>query len=275
MTFDSSPQSGTPGALLGFVGGDEARAFTRLPADERRRAALGSFARAFGPQALIPIDYFETDWAAEPFTARLPGRDRAARAADDVRPRAARARRAAALGGHGVRDVLERLHGRRGAVRASARRARRSRRCSAARRRSAGPSRDRRRCRTLAAMLPTDHLLAFALLAFVLILVPGPSVLFVVTRSLTLGRGAGVATVVGNATGAYVQVDRGRAGARHARAGVDRRLHGHQALRRGVPRVSRRAGVSPPALARRGARMPRSSRRSCGGSSPTGSSSAS
>jgi threonine/homoserine/homoserine lactone efflux protein len=55
-------------------------------------------------------------------------------------------------------------------------------------------------------MLPTDHLLAFALLAFVLILVPGPSVLFVVTRSLTLGRGAGVATVVGNATGAYVQV---------------------------------------------------------------------
>jgi threonine/homoserine/homoserine lactone efflux protein len=55
-------------------------------------------------------------------------------------------------------------------------------------------------------MLPTDHLLAFALLAFVLILVPGPSVLFVVTRSLTLGRAAGVATVVGNATGAYVQV---------------------------------------------------------------------
>ena len=55
-------------------------------------------------------------------------------------------------------------------------------------------------------MLPADHLLAFALLAFVLILVPGPSVLFVVSRSLTLGRGAGVATVVGNATGAYVQV---------------------------------------------------------------------
>jgi threonine/homoserine/homoserine lactone efflux protein len=55
-------------------------------------------------------------------------------------------------------------------------------------------------------MVPTDHLLAFVLLAFVLIVVPGPSVLFVVTRSLTLGRGAGVATVVGNAAGAYVQV---------------------------------------------------------------------
>jgi len=55
-------------------------------------------------------------------------------------------------------------------------------------------------------MLPTDHLLAFVVIAAVLILVPGPSVLFVVTRSLTLGRGAGVATVVGNAGGVYVQV---------------------------------------------------------------------
>ena len=55
-------------------------------------------------------------------------------------------------------------------------------------------------------MPPTDHLLAFVLIAFVLILVPGPSVLFVVTRSLTLGRAAGVATVVGNTAGVYVQV---------------------------------------------------------------------
>jgi len=55
-------------------------------------------------------------------------------------------------------------------------------------------------------MLPTEHLLAFVFFAFVLILVPGPSVLFVVTRSLTLGRGAGVATVVGNTAGVYVQV---------------------------------------------------------------------
>ena len=55
-------------------------------------------------------------------------------------------------------------------------------------------------------MVPTDHLPAFVLIAVVLILVPGPSVLFVVTRSLTLGRGAGVATVVGNAAGVYVQV---------------------------------------------------------------------
>jgi threonine/homoserine/homoserine lactone efflux protein len=55
-------------------------------------------------------------------------------------------------------------------------------------------------------MLPTEHLLAFLLIATLLIVVPGPSVLFVVTRSLTLGRRAGLATAVGNAAGVYVQV---------------------------------------------------------------------
>ncbi len=55
-------------------------------------------------------------------------------------------------------------------------------------------------------MLPTEHLLAFMLIATVLIVVPGPSVLFVVTRSLTLGPRAGIATAIGNAAGVYVQV---------------------------------------------------------------------
>ncbi len=55
-------------------------------------------------------------------------------------------------------------------------------------------------------MLPTEHLVAFMVIATVLIAVPGPSVLFVVTRSLTLGRRAGLATVAGNAAGVYVQV---------------------------------------------------------------------
>ncbi|GAB3395702.1 LysE family translocator [Humibacter soli] len=49
-------------------------------------------------------------------------------------------------------------------------------------------------------------MVAFALTAFVLIAVPGPSVLFVVSRSLTLGRRAGLATVFGNAVGVYVQM---------------------------------------------------------------------
>lgn len=55
-------------------------------------------------------------------------------------------------------------------------------------------------------MLPTAHLLAFTLTALALIVVPGPSVLFTVSRALALGRMAGVATVAGNTIGVYVQV---------------------------------------------------------------------
>jgi threonine/homoserine/homoserine lactone efflux protein len=55
-------------------------------------------------------------------------------------------------------------------------------------------------------VLPTTHLLAFTLTAFLLIAVPGPSVLFTVSRALALGRIAGVATVAGNTAGVCVQV---------------------------------------------------------------------
>lgn len=55
-------------------------------------------------------------------------------------------------------------------------------------------------------MLPTSHLLAFTVTAFVLIAIPGPSVLFTVSRAITLGRAAGVATVAGNTVGAFAQV---------------------------------------------------------------------
>jgi len=55
-------------------------------------------------------------------------------------------------------------------------------------------------------MLPTSHLLAFALISFVLIIVPGPNVLFVISRSLMLGRAAGVGTAAGGQIGVYLQV---------------------------------------------------------------------
>jgi threonine/homoserine/homoserine lactone efflux protein len=55
-------------------------------------------------------------------------------------------------------------------------------------------------------MLPTHHLLAFAILSYLLILAPGPNVLFVVSRSLQLGRASGIAAVVGGQGGVYVQV---------------------------------------------------------------------
>ncbi|HEX8929138.1 MAG TPA: LysE family translocator [Actinomycetota bacterium] len=55
-------------------------------------------------------------------------------------------------------------------------------------------------------MLPLDRLLTFAAVALVLLVIPGPSVLFVVGRTVALGRRAGLATVGGNAAGAYLQV---------------------------------------------------------------------
>ena len=55
-------------------------------------------------------------------------------------------------------------------------------------------------------MLPTRHFLAFLLTVTVLILIPGPSVLFIVGRGVALGRRAALATVVGNSCGLAVQL---------------------------------------------------------------------
>ncbi|MGW5877032.1 LysE family translocator [Nocardiopsis terrae] len=50
-------------------------------------------------------------------------------------------------------------------------------------------------------MPPVANVAAFALTALVLVLVPGPSVLFVIGRSLSLGRLGGFLSVLGNALG--------------------------------------------------------------------------
>ncbi|QHY94149.1 Homoserine/homoserine lactone efflux protein [Streptomyces sp. S4.7] len=55
-------------------------------------------------------------------------------------------------------------------------------------------------------MPSADRLLAFAAMSFLLIVIPGPGVLFVVGRALAQGRRAALTTVAGNALGAYVLV---------------------------------------------------------------------
>lgn len=55
-------------------------------------------------------------------------------------------------------------------------------------------------------MLPTAHLLPFLATVYVLILVPGPSVIFTVSRGVALGRRAALATVVGNTAGLCCQL---------------------------------------------------------------------
>ena len=51
------------------------------------------------------------------------------------------------------------------------------------------------------AVVPPENLLAFTLAALVLIVIPGPSVLFTIGRALALGRTGGLLSVLGNALG--------------------------------------------------------------------------
>jgi monoamine oxidase len=68
LTFDNSPPSGTPGILLGFAEGDDARRLSTLGPARRREAVIGSLVRAFGPRAAAPREFLERDWAAEEYT---------------------------------------------------------------------------------------------------------------------------------------------------------------------------------------------------------------
>jgi threonine/homoserine/homoserine lactone efflux protein len=55
-------------------------------------------------------------------------------------------------------------------------------------------------------MVPASHVLAFAGLAAVLIAIPGPSVMFTVSRALTVGWRSALLTVAGNELGGLMQV---------------------------------------------------------------------
>jgi threonine/homoserine/homoserine lactone efflux protein len=55
-------------------------------------------------------------------------------------------------------------------------------------------------------MLPTRHLVEFLLTIYVLIVIPGPSVLFTISRGVALGRRAALASVVGNVGGLMLQL---------------------------------------------------------------------
>lgn len=52
-------------------------------------------------------------------------------------------------------------------------------------------------------MPPPDRLAAFALASFILIVIPGPSVLFAISRALAYGRRVALRTVAGGAAGSF------------------------------------------------------------------------
>ncbi|MEU7429500.1 LysE family translocator [Streptomyces sioyaensis] len=55
-------------------------------------------------------------------------------------------------------------------------------------------------------MVTTDRILAFAAMSLLVIVIPGPSVLFVIGRALAHGRRTALATVLGNVLGSYLLV---------------------------------------------------------------------
>jgi monoamine oxidase len=71
-TFDASPASGTPGVLLGFIDGDDARHLSDSSASHRANAALQSYATLFGDAAAHPRTYFDQVWQRETYTGGCP-----------------------------------------------------------------------------------------------------------------------------------------------------------------------------------------------------------
>jgi monoamine oxidase len=72
VMFDASPAGGTPGVLLGFIDGADARALSDQPFAQRRQAALESHVRFFGSQAANPKQYLDLPWEQEPWTRGCP-----------------------------------------------------------------------------------------------------------------------------------------------------------------------------------------------------------
>ncbi len=73
VVFDNSPPDGSPGILLAFLEGDEARRLGREPLQTRRQAVIDSLVRYFGPRAARPEQYLERDWQQEKWSGGCYG----------------------------------------------------------------------------------------------------------------------------------------------------------------------------------------------------------
>jgi monoamine oxidase len=72
VTFDDSPEDGSRGVVFGFVGGDQARGFSKLSRRARRQAVIDNYVEFFGPQAARPSRYIESNWKHESWTRGCP-----------------------------------------------------------------------------------------------------------------------------------------------------------------------------------------------------------
>jgi monoamine oxidase len=68
LTADSSPPSGKPGILTGFVIGPAAIRFADQPVDVREQLVIADLVTYFGEQARHPTEFVEMNWPAEKWT---------------------------------------------------------------------------------------------------------------------------------------------------------------------------------------------------------------
>ena len=87
-------------------------------------------------------------------------------------------------------------------------------------------------------------LLLFAGATLLLLALPGPSVLYVVARTVEQGRAAGLVSVLGLETGALIHVGAAAAGVSALVASSPARVRGAALRRRGVPALARGADAA-------------------------------
>jgi monoamine oxidase len=73
VVFDNSPPDGSPGVLLAFLEGDEARRLGRESLEARRQTVIDSLVSYFGPRAAKPELYMERDWQQEKWSGGCYG----------------------------------------------------------------------------------------------------------------------------------------------------------------------------------------------------------
>jgi monoamine oxidase len=68
IVYDNSPEAGSPGVLVGFIEGEQARIWARRRQGDRRAAILACLTDYFGDRAGRPRELLERSWADEEYS---------------------------------------------------------------------------------------------------------------------------------------------------------------------------------------------------------------
>jgi monoamine oxidase len=68
IVYDNSPEDGSPGVLVGFIEGEQARVWARRNPADRRAGVLACLADYFGERAGRPRELLERSWADEEYS---------------------------------------------------------------------------------------------------------------------------------------------------------------------------------------------------------------